>query len=113
MRYILRIRVTYSACEVSNTHTRFVGMQHTPDFGLARDRCHLCHWLSAQRIDDTRLSDIGIADKTNTNLLPVLVEDAELPEEVDKRATAKGILHARPHSTCRVIFLKNSDPGSL
>ena len=38
------------------------------------DRCDFTHFLLTQRVDDGTLTNVGIADETNTDLLLVIVQ---------------------------------------
>ena len=71
-----RVHDARTVDEVDALHQRDV----LPHLGLARDGGNSAHLFAAQGIDDGTLANIGVADKTNRNLLFVRVEVAELPK---------------------------------
>ncbi len=55
-----------------------------PDSGLSWNWGCSTDFLFQQGVDDTRLSDVRISDKTDTDIFLISVEDVELSEQVDQ-----------------------------
>lgn len=71
------------------------GQSHIlPNLSLSWNWSCLADSLLEERVDHTGLSDIGITNEANADVLLVSVEDVELPEEIDERPLAEGVGNA-------------------
>ena len=60
--------------------------------------------LRAERVDDGGLAGVGIADEADGDLLGLLVQLAQLPEQVDQRPFPKGMVKGSVEGNRRVFL---------
>jgi hypothetical protein len=86
--------------EVNLLHERDV----LPHFRLPRYGRHVADLLRAEGVDDAGLAGVGVADEADRNLLGLLVEFAQLAEEVDERTLAKRMVQGGVEGNCRILL---------
>ena len=88
--------------EVNLLHERDV----LPHLRLAGNGGHVAHLLGAERVDHAGLAGVGVANEAHRDLLGLLVQLAQLAEQVDKRALPEGMMKGGVEGN-GWIFLKN------
>lgn len=73
-----------------------------PDLGLSGNGCDLANLLLLECVDYTALTDIGIANETNRDLLFVLVEKSELTKKIEQGGFSKTMLEGSMISECGI-----------
>ncbi len=68
--------------------------------------CRVPYLLGAEGVDDAGLARVGIADEADGDLLGLLVELAQLPEQVDEGALAKGMVQRGMEGDRRIFLTK-------
>lgn len=81
-----------------------------PYFGFSWNRGSLAYFSFLQRVNDTRLANVGISDEANADVLLVSMKDVKLPEEIDECSFSKRIGYAGFVGDGRVAFTEILDP---
>lgn len=84
-----------------------------PDLGLTRNGGNHAHLLLAQGVDDGRLARVGVADKTDRNLLTVAVQGRELAEQVNQTTFTERVGDGGVECKGGVFFRQVLNPRSL
>lgn len=84
-----------------------------PDLGLSGNGSGLANGLLLERVDDGRLSDVGVTDEADRNLLLVGEEGGELTEELDEGSLSERVVDGSVESDGGVSLREDLDPASL
>jgi hypothetical protein len=88
-------------------------MDESTYLGFTGNRCDSADFLLLQRVDDTTLSDVGVSDQTDRDLLLIRVKDRELTQKLDQGTLSERVVDGGVESDGRGGEGKVLDPSSL
>ena len=121
MRKIFFINVIYCQTFVSpgtgatlQTYKNIVYLFALHDSGLCigagEPKYPTDHLFGAQRVDDGRLADIGVADKANGDVLLIGAQAGQLAQQREQAALAKGVGDAGVKGESWVLLAQRRQP---
>ena len=107
--YVVIPRIVHDSGTVDEEHALHQG-DVLPHLGLAGYGRHIAHLLLAQSVDHRTLARVRVADEAHADLLLVLVQLAELAQQLDESALAERVGQAGVEGECRMLLRQNRHP---
>ena len=77
------------------------------------DRRYIAYLLALERVDNRALSCVWIADKADTDLLLVRVQDTKLAQQLDQAALTEAVVDRSVKCKRRKLARKDLNPTCL
>mmetsp|Transcript_54403 Transcript_54403/g.90418 ORF Transcript_54403/g.90418 Transcript_54403/m.90418 type:complete len:630 (-) Transcript_54403:747-2636(-) len=82
-----------------------------PHLGLTRNGRDLADLLLLERVDDATLSDVGVADETDTDLALVAVQTGKLAQQLDEGSLSKRVVETGVEGQRGVLTREKLNPS--